>query len=155
MTVGDRGTEFWRAEDFRFVAEAKQVGDCDGLPFDEQLDLHPAVLVGRSGVGGRTPRSATSSPSASTPLRSPEYVLAYATELGVSFTGMQLINEFLDGHQGAFAIDERGYFGDDGAIHATFEVAPGSATGELSGLCGKGRHTAKSVGARRALHLRV
>ncbi|WP_190820060.1 DUF3224 domain-containing protein [Saccharopolyspora pogona] len=73
-----------------------------------------------------------------------EYVLAYATELDGSFTGMQLINGVLDGRKGAFAIEERGCFGDDGSIHATFEVVPGSATGELSGLRGKGRYTAKS-----------
>jgi hypothetical protein len=72
-----------------------------------------------------------------------QYTLAYSTELTGAFTGMQRLSGTLDGKKGTFVVEQRGYFGDDGLIHCTFEVVPGSATDELFGLRGTGRYTAQ------------
>ncbi|MGP4016672.1 DUF3224 domain-containing protein [Saccharopolyspora sp. 5N708] len=72
-----------------------------------------------------------------------EYTLVYSTELTGAFTGMQLLRGTVDGRKGSFAVEERGWFGDDGLIHGTFEVVPDSATDDLSGLRGTGRYTVR------------
>ncbi|MCX5205204.1 DUF3224 domain-containing protein [Streptomyces sp. NBC_00237] len=78
-----------------------------------------------------------------------EYTCAYATETTGSFNGMEYISGQLDGHEGVFVVEERGRFGEDGTVHCTFEVVPGSGTGALTGLTGKGTfvapHGEKSV----------
>lgn len=72
-----------------------------------------------------------------------EYALVYSGDLTGAFTGMQLIRGTLDGRTGAFALQERGHFGADGKIRSTFEVVPGSGTGDLTGLSGTGDYTAE------------
>ncbi|MDA3644747.1 DUF3224 domain-containing protein [Saccharopolyspora indica] len=72
-----------------------------------------------------------------------EYVLVYSGDLTGAFTGMQLVRGALDGRAGAFALQERGHFGADGKIRSTFEVVPGSGTGDLTGLSGTGEYTAE------------
>ncbi|GAA2409026.1 DUF3224 domain-containing protein [Streptomyces coeruleofuscus] len=71
-----------------------------------------------------------------------EYSIVYVTEKTGSFAGMELITGRLDGREGSFAVEERGWFGEDGAVHCTFEVVPDSGSGELAGLRGKGGFTA-------------
>ncbi|MET9679619.1 DUF3224 domain-containing protein [Streptomyces coeruleorubidus] len=71
-----------------------------------------------------------------------EYSIVYVTQKTGSFAGMELITGRLDGREGSFAVEERGWFGEDGAVHCTFEVVPGSGSGELAGLQGKGGFTA-------------
>ncbi|MEU0190110.1 DUF3224 domain-containing protein [Streptomyces afghaniensis] len=72
-----------------------------------------------------------------------EYSIVYVTQKTGSFAGMELITGRLDGREGSFAVEERGWFGEDGTVHCLFEVVEGSGGGELSGLKGKGRFTAR------------
>jgi hypothetical protein len=71
-----------------------------------------------------------------------EYTIVYVTEKTGTFTGMELLAGSLDGRKGTFAVEERGSFGADGTVHCTFEVVPGSGSGELTGLRGTGSFTA-------------
>ncbi|MFH8497800.1 DUF3224 domain-containing protein [Streptomyces coeruleorubidus] len=71
-----------------------------------------------------------------------EYTIVYVTQKTGSFAGMELITGRLDGRAGSFAVEERGWFGEDGAVHCTFDVVRGSGSGELTGLRGKGGFTA-------------
>ncbi|MFI6210005.1 DUF3224 domain-containing protein [Streptomyces sp. NPDC051041] len=72
-----------------------------------------------------------------------EYSIVYVTERTGSFAGMEVLAGRLDGREGAFAVEERGSFDADGTVHCTFEVVPGSGTGELTGLRGRGDFTAR------------
>ncbi|MER7013085.1 DUF3224 domain-containing protein [Saccharopolyspora sp. NPDC000359] len=72
-----------------------------------------------------------------------EYTLVYSEDLTGAFTGVQLVRGAVDGREGSFALQERGHFGADGGIRSTFEVVPGSGTGELAGLHGTGEYTAE------------
>ncbi|MFJ2744923.1 DUF3224 domain-containing protein [Streptomyces sp. NPDC087440] len=71
-----------------------------------------------------------------------EYICAYATETTGAFAGMEYFAGRLDGREGRFVVEERGWFGTDGTVHCTFEVVPGSGTDELTGLTGKGTFVA-------------
>ncbi|MEU1820354.1 DUF3224 domain-containing protein [Streptomyces roseifaciens] len=72
-----------------------------------------------------------------------EYTIVYVTAKTGTFTGMQILSGSLDGRDGTFAVEERGSFGSDGTVHCSFEVVPGSGTGELTGLRGTGGYTAE------------
>ena len=67
-----------------------------------------------------------------------EYTLVYADDENGTFNGMELLSGRLDGREGTFVVEERGSFGSDGTVHCTFEVVPGTGTGELAGLSGAG-----------------
>jgi hypothetical protein len=71
-----------------------------------------------------------------------EYSIVYVTEKTGSYAGMELITGRLDGREGSFAVEERGWFGEDGTVHCAFEVVRDSGSGELAGLRGKGGFTA-------------
>ncbi|POX40630.1 DUF3224 domain-containing protein [Streptomyces sp. Ru73] len=71
-----------------------------------------------------------------------EYTIVYGTEKTGTFTGMEVLTGSLDGREGTFVVEERGSFDADGTVHCTFEVVPGTATGELAGLRGTGGFTA-------------
>lgn len=70
-----------------------------------------------------------------------EYTIVYVTEATGAFTGMQVLSGSVDGREGSFAIDERGSFEADGTLRCAFEVVPGSGTGDLTGLSGRGSFT--------------
>ncbi|WP_411136055.1 DUF3224 domain-containing protein [Streptomyces sp. C10] len=70
-----------------------------------------------------------------------EYSIVYVTEKTGTFTGMEMLAGRLDGRAGGFVVEERGSFGADGSVRCTFEVVPGSGTGELTGLRGTGSFT--------------
>ncbi|MEU8781950.1 DUF3224 domain-containing protein [Streptomyces sp. NPDC048637] len=72
-----------------------------------------------------------------------EYSIVYVTEKTGTFTGMEVLAGRLDGRDGAFVVEERGSFGADGTVHCTFEVVPGTGTGELTGLRGTGSFTTR------------
>ncbi|GHB36146.1 hypothetical protein GCM10010377_28870 [Streptomyces viridiviolaceus] len=72
-----------------------------------------------------------------------EYSIAYVTGKAGTFTGMELLTGRIDGREGAFVLEERGRFDDEGTVHCTFEVVAGSGTGELTGLRGSGTFTAR------------
>lgn len=72
-----------------------------------------------------------------------EYIIVYVTEKTGTFTGMEVLAGRLDGREGTFVVEERGSFDADGTVHCTFEVVPGTGTGELTGLHGTGSFTYK------------
>ncbi|MFI8855023.1 DUF3224 domain-containing protein [Streptomyces sp. 891-h] len=67
-----------------------------------------------------------------------QYVLTYGTERSGSFCGMELLTGSVEGREGTFVIQQRGTFDEEGVIRCTFEVVPGSGTGDLAGLAGTG-----------------
>ncbi|MFG3509499.1 DUF3224 domain-containing protein [Streptomyces sp. NPDC047821] len=71
------------------------------------------------------------------------YTIAYRADKTGAFTGMELLAGRLDGREGAFVVEERGSFTADGTVHCAFDVVPGSGTGDLTGLRGSGRFTAR------------
>ncbi|MFI9825620.1 DUF3224 domain-containing protein [Streptomyces sp. NPDC052013] len=70
-----------------------------------------------------------------------DYTIAYRTQTTGTFAGMELVTGRVDGRTGTFVLEERGHFAPDGTVHCTFEVVEDSATGELTGLRGKGEFT--------------
>ncbi|MFJ7157290.1 DUF3224 domain-containing protein [Streptomyces sp. NPDC101118] len=76
------------------------------------------------------------------------YTIAYLGPAEGTFTGLELLSGSLDGRKGGFVLAESGTFDADGT-HCTFEVVPGSGTGELAGLRGTGHffspHSPESV----------
>ncbi|OEJ28013.1 hypothetical protein AS594_29515 [Streptomyces agglomeratus] len=72
-----------------------------------------------------------------------EYSIAYVSGKTGVCSGHQLFSGTVGGRRGTFAVEERATFGEDGEVHCTFEVVPGSGTGELSGLSGTGGYTAR------------
>jgi hypothetical protein len=69
-----------------------------------------------------------------------EYALVYAGETRGVFSGMEVLTGSVDGREGSFALRHSGSFDDSGAIRCSFEVVPGSATGDLAGLAGTGSY---------------
>ena len=70
-----------------------------------------------------------------------EYVMAYPDAVSATFVGIQYMNGTLGGRTGTYAIQVTGTYSAGGASSDWF-VVPGSATGELKGLRGKGGGTA-------------
>nr|WSW58063.1 DUF3224 domain-containing protein [Streptomyces sp. NBC_00998] len=68
------------------------------------------------------------------------YTFTYTGEGSGSYTGMELLSGTVDGRRGTFVMEQRGTF-DAAGTRCTFEVVPGSATGELAGLAGSGSFT--------------
>ncbi|TDU79822.1 DUF3224 domain-containing protein [Streptomyces sp. KS 21] len=68
------------------------------------------------------------------------YTFTYIEEGAGSYTGMELLSGTVDGRKGTFVMEQRGTF-DAAGTRCTFEVVPGSATGELAGLSGSGSFT--------------
>ncbi|RCG20842.1 DUF3224 domain-containing protein [Streptomyces diacarni] len=69
-----------------------------------------------------------------------EYALVYVTEKTGVFSGMEVLTGAVDGREGTFVVRQSGTFDEDGTIRCTFDVAPGSATGALTGLTGDGSY---------------
>jgi len=70
-----------------------------------------------------------------------EYVLAYAADGGATYVGMERVEGTLRGRAGSFVLEVRGRF-EQGSAETQWDVVPGSGTGGLSGLRGRGRATA-------------
>ncbi|KOT33879.1 hypothetical protein ADK41_27545 [Streptomyces caelestis] len=70
-----------------------------------------------------------------------DYAITYLAGEAGAFAGMELVAGRVDGRAGAFVLEERGRFEDDGTVHCGFEVVEGSGTGELTGLRGTGGFT--------------
>ncbi|QES46878.1 DUF3224 domain-containing protein [Streptomyces venezuelae] len=68
------------------------------------------------------------------------YTIAYVGESAGTFAGMEVLTGTVDGRKGSFVLAERGGFDAEGT-RCTFEVVPGSGTGELAGLRGSGGFT--------------
>ncbi|MFI5670708.1 DUF3224 domain-containing protein [Streptomyces sp. NPDC051704] len=68
------------------------------------------------------------------------YTITYTGEGTGSYTGLELLSGAVDGRKGAFVLEQRGTF-DASGTRCTFEVVPGSGSGELAGLSGSGGFT--------------
>ncbi len=67
-----------------------------------------------------------------------EYVMAYPGDGSASFVGIEHLIGKLGGRTGSFVLQHTGT--DDGqTATGTWQVVPGSGTGELKGLSGKGQ----------------
>jgi hypothetical protein len=70
-----------------------------------------------------------------------EWLMSYAEDGTARFVGMQLVRGVIDGRKGSVVLETLGEF--DGRIASgTWTVIPGSATGDLTGITGKGRFEA-------------
>jgi hypothetical protein len=66
-----------------------------------------------------------------------EYLMYYPGDETAVFNGMEKIVGRLGGRSGSFVIQHNGTFGAEG-VKGTFSVIPGSGSGDLRGLRGKG-----------------
>ncbi|MET7765894.1 DUF3224 domain-containing protein [Streptomyces sp. NPDC005393] len=71
-----------------------------------------------------------------------EYAITYVTAKTGVCCGYELLTGTLDGRTGSFVVEQHGTFGEDGTVRCSFEVVPGSGTGELAGLTGSGTFVA-------------
>lgn len=70
-----------------------------------------------------------------------EYLMVYREDGSASFVGVERVVGRLGGRSGSFVLEHRGsYAGDTAEI--TWEVVPGSGTGDLRGLRGQGGSSA-------------
>lgn len=76
------------------------------------------------------------------PRTSCQYAITYRPDKTGVCCGYELLTGTLDGRAGSFVVVQHGSWGEDAAVHCTFEVVPGSGTGELTGLTGSGTFTA-------------
>ena len=63
-----------------------------------------------------------------------------------SFVGLQKVNGAVAGRKGSFVLQAQGTF-EGGTAKAEWFVVPGSGTGELAGLKGRGGYTSGSGGS--------
>ncbi|GHJ25966.1 DUF3224 domain-containing protein [Streptomyces hygroscopicus] len=76
------------------------------------------------------------------PRTSCQYAITYVTEKTGVCCGYELLAGTLDGRAGSFVVVQHGSWGEDATVHCSFEVVPGSGTGELAGLTGSGTFSA-------------
>jgi Protein of unknown function (DUF3224) len=69
-----------------------------------------------------------------------EYLMTYKADGIVDYLGMELITAKVDGKTGTFVLSEEGKFA-DGKATSECTVIPGSGTGELTGISGKGGYS--------------
>lgn len=80
-----------------------------------------------------------------------QYLMAYLEDGTAAYTGLLRITGRLDGRSGSFVVQQTGVFaGGEEGVHETWQIIPGSATGELAGLRGTG--TMRSNEHRRAYY---
>lgn len=66
-----------------------------------------------------------------------EYLMLYRDDSGATVIGLERISGQLNGKSGSFAIESRGGY-EDGVATGELTVVPGSGTGELEGIRGRG-----------------
>jgi hypothetical protein len=66
-----------------------------------------------------------------------EYLMMYRADGTATFVGLERITGRLGGRNGSFVLERTGVF-DGGQAKESYSVVPGSATGELRGLIGRG-----------------
>ena len=66
-----------------------------------------------------------------------EYLMLY-TDVNATYIGLERVIGTLAGRKGSFVLKHTGVY-EDGEAHTIWTVVPGSATGELVGLCGEGK----------------
>ncbi|MGW4693888.1 DUF3224 domain-containing protein [Kitasatospora cineracea] len=103
--------------------------------------------AGSSGAGPRTAHASvvnTFSGGIEAAGTACDYSIAYTVGHAGVFTGMELVTGSIDGRPGSFVLEQRGTFAEDGTIHCTFTVVPGSGTEGLAGLTGTGEYTCRT-----------
>lgn len=103
--------------------------------------------AGSSGAGPRTAHASvvnTFSGGIEAAGTACDYSIAYTVGHAGVFTGMELVTGSIDGRPGSFVLEQRGTFAEDGTIHCTFTVVPGSGTEGLAGLTGSGEYTCRT-----------
>jgi hypothetical protein len=72
-----------------------------------------------------------------------EFLMSHSSEGSAHFVGLELVTGVLAGKQGTFVLQHAGTYGSSGARSEWF-IVPGSGTGELAGIAGKGVYAAAS-----------
>jgi hypothetical protein len=70
-----------------------------------------------------------------------EYLMAYRDDGTATYVGLEHITGKLDGKSGGFVVQHTGEWHDN-AAHTTLSIIPGSGTGQLQGIHGKGTSNA-------------
>ncbi|AGP60272.1 DUF3224 domain-containing protein [Streptomyces rapamycinicus] len=76
------------------------------------------------------------------PRTSCQYAITYRADKTGVCCGYELLTGTLDGRAGSFVVVQHGSWGEDATVRCTFEMVPGSGTGELTGLTGSGAFSA-------------
>ena len=72
-----------------------------------------------------------------------EFLMSHAANGTASFVGMELVQGDVNGKSGSFVIQHVGTY-DSGGARSAWSIVPGSGTGELTGITGKGGYVATS-----------
>jgi hypothetical protein len=70
-----------------------------------------------------------------------DYLMSYTIHGTATFVGLERISGAVEGKSGSFVIQHTGFFS-EGKAHSSWVIVPGSGTGELASLCGKGSFVA-------------
>lgn len=73
-------------------------------------------------------------------------IMAYPSDSAASFVGLQRVTGSIGGRKGSFVLQASGDW-TGGTARAEWFVVPGSGTGELAGLSGKGGYVSGENGA--------
>jgi hypothetical protein len=68
-----------------------------------------------------------------------EYLMVYTSDREASFVGLERFEGTLAGKKGTFVLQRKGTAGADGVVREEFFIVPGSGTGDLKTLTGKGK----------------
>ncbi|MBI1821319.1 MAG: DUF3224 domain-containing protein [Nitrospirae bacterium] len=72
-----------------------------------------------------------------------EFLMSHAANGTASFVGMEWVKGVVAGKSGSFIIQHVGTY-DSGGARSAWSIVPGSGTGELAGIVGKGSYVATS-----------
>jgi hypothetical protein len=67
-----------------------------------------------------------------------EYLMVYTSDREASFVGLERFEGTLAGKKGTFVLQRKGTAGADGVVREEFFIVPGSGTGDLGSVTGKG-----------------
>ena len=70
-----------------------------------------------------------------------EYLFVYGDDGSATFVGMERLSGTVDGRSGSFVLQGGGKF-EEGAARCSWDVVPGSGTGDLANLNGKAAYVA-------------
>lgn len=70
-----------------------------------------------------------------------EYLMAYSVHGTATFVGLERVSGTVDGKAGTFVLQHTGAFS-EGKARSTWSIVPGSGTGALASLRGKGSYIA-------------
>ena len=68
-----------------------------------------------------------------------EYLMSYAADESATFVGLELVRGAVAGKRGSFVIRHSGAY-EGGQARSSWDIVPGSGSGELTGLRGEGKY---------------